>query len=178
MADLSNLSPAARAAYDRLMQGYGRPLTVTSGYRDPSHNAKVGGAKGSQHMHGNALDISAAGMSQEERLALAEAARNAGFQGFGFYDNSLHFDVGPPRAWGADYTRNSLPDWAAAWMAGAPAVAPSGAPASMGQPEVVNALAMAPQQPELRLRDMRQDPAAFMSQNRLARVPLTYTRRS
>lgn len=101
---------------DRLTQSWGQPLSVTSGYRDPATNARVGGARNSQHTHGNAFDISVAGMSPEQRLALATAARNAGFQGFGFYDNSLHFDVGAPRAWGPSYSRDSLPGWAADWV--------------------------------------------------------------
>lgn len=110
------ISPEAQAALDRLTQSWGQPLSVTSGYRDPATNARVGGARNSQHTHGNAFDISVAGMSPEQRLALATAARNAGFQGFGFYDNSLHFDVGAPRAWGPSYSRDSLPGWAADWV--------------------------------------------------------------
>ena len=110
------ISPEAQAAMDRLTQSWGQPLSVTSGYRDPATNARVGGARNSQHTHGNAFDISVAGMSPEQRLALATAARNAGFQGFGFYDNSLHFDVGAPRAWGPSYHRDSLPGWASDWV--------------------------------------------------------------
>lgn len=110
------ISAAAQAALDQLQQTWGKPLQITSGYRDPARNASVGGAKGSQHIHGNAFDISAAGMSPEERLALASLARDAGFKGFGFYDNSLHFDVGAPRAWGPDYHRGSVPDWAQSWV--------------------------------------------------------------
>jgi GH25 family lysozyme M1 (1,4-beta-N-acetylmuramidase) len=32
------------------------PLAIQSGYRDPAHNTKVGGAASSQHLHGNACD--------------------------------------------------------------------------------------------------------------------------
>ena len=35
------------------------------------------------------------------------------FRGIGVYDNALHFDVGADRAWGASYSRDSLPAWAA-----------------------------------------------------------------
>jgi len=110
------ISTAAQTALDRLTQSWGQPLTITSGYRDPAYNASVGGARNSQHTHGNAFDIDVSKLSPQDRLALADAARAAGFQGFGFYDNSLHFDVGAPRAWGPSYSRDSIPAWAADWV--------------------------------------------------------------
>lgn len=109
------VTPQARAALDALFASYGSPLPILSAYRDPETNARVGGARASQHMHGNAFDIDASGLSLQERLRLADLARAAGFQGFGFYDNSLHFDVGPPRAWGPDYSSGSIPSWAIDW---------------------------------------------------------------
>lgn len=36
----------------------GGPVSVVSGYRDPAHNTKVGGAANSQHLYGNAADVS------------------------------------------------------------------------------------------------------------------------
>lgn len=111
----AGMSPAALAAFDRL-SGYYPDLNVTSAYRDPSHNARVGGAKGSQHIHGNAYDLSTAGMSREQVGALIDAAQASGFNGIGVYDNSLHFDVGPERAWGPSYGRESLPAWAVPYI--------------------------------------------------------------
>jgi predicted chitinase len=35
----------------------GCPCHLVSGYRDPRHNARVGGAKSSQHLHGNGVDL-------------------------------------------------------------------------------------------------------------------------
>lgn len=113
---MAGLTPEAQAAWQRLTQSWSQPLAITSGYRDPAHNASVGGARNSQHTHGNAFDIDVSGLSLQDRLALADAARAAGFQGFGFYDNSLHFDVGAPRAWGPSYSRDSIPGWAADWV--------------------------------------------------------------
>lgn len=109
------LTPAATEAYSRLA-GIFPDLTMTSGYRDPAYNAKVGGAKNSQHTHGNAFDFSTAGMSQSEVGALIDAAQSVGFNGVGVYDNSVHFDVGPRRAWGPSYGRESLPGWAAPYV--------------------------------------------------------------
>lgn len=34
-----------------------RPLIVSSGYRSPAHNARIGGASNSPHIHGRAVDI-------------------------------------------------------------------------------------------------------------------------
>ena len=44
---------------DPLREMYGKPITVNSGYRCPQLNAAVGGAKTSQHMRGEAADITA-----------------------------------------------------------------------------------------------------------------------
>jgi hypothetical protein len=121
MTDLSRISTPAAGAYARLMQSWGAPLPVTSGYRSPEYNAKVGGAKNSQHLHGNAYDISTSGLTQAQQIDLINKARASGFGGIGVYDNSLHFDVGAPRAWGSDYTSKTLPSWAASALGSATA---------------------------------------------------------
>lgn len=40
-----------------LRKEYGKPMRVTSGYRTPERNARVGGAKGSLHMQALACDF-------------------------------------------------------------------------------------------------------------------------
>lgn len=107
------ISPEAETAFRTLEGTWGRPLRVNSAYRDPKKNAAVGGAKGSQHIHGNAFDVDVSDLSQEERVNLIKSARASGFRGIGVYNNSLHFDVGGDRAWGPSYGRESLPSWAA-----------------------------------------------------------------
>lgn len=113
------LQPRVTELLTGLESAYGQPLNVTSGYRSPEHNAAVGGAKGSQHMHGNAVDIDVSGMSTDERRTLIELAKAQGFTGVGIYDNSLHFDTGAERAWGPSYRRDSVPSWAADLVGGA-----------------------------------------------------------
>lgn len=169
MANLENMSPEAQAAWAQLTQSYGQ-LKINSAYRDPAHNAKVGGAKKSQHMHGNAYDVDVSGLPEAERLKLIEQARGAGFKGIGVYDNALHFDVGPSRAWGSDYTSGSLPSWAAGAVG-----APVGQQAAQNMPaqgqqapqrqggQPMNALApqQAPQGPQTVANVL--DPRSFMT---------------
>lgn len=55
-------------AFQRVRDIYGGPITIGdsggSGYRCPIHNAEVGGASGSLHMAGNALDLHASDTSR------------------------------------------------------------------------------------------------------------------
>lgn len=111
--NLGGVSPAASEAMRAWVGGWGGPMpVVNSAFRDAAHNAKVGGAKGSQHLHGNAFDISTAGWTLLDRQNAVRSLRQAGFTGIGVYDNSIHADVGPARTWGPDYTRNTAPAWA------------------------------------------------------------------
>lgn len=47
---------------DDLREHLGRPIRIVSGYRCPEYNAKVGGAKASQHMLGRAADVRVMGL--------------------------------------------------------------------------------------------------------------------
>ena len=46
-----------RAMFNPLRERWGKPLYVTSGYRTPEHNRKVGGRPQSQHLQGRAVDM-------------------------------------------------------------------------------------------------------------------------
>lgn len=48
---------------------FGLPIIVTSGYRTPEVNALVGGTDGSQHLRGQAADITANRKNDNEELA-------------------------------------------------------------------------------------------------------------
>ena len=56
-----------------IREHFGKAVTITSGYRTPAHNAKVGGSKSSQHLLGRAADIRVAGVSVEDVAAYAES---------------------------------------------------------------------------------------------------------
>lgn len=58
---------------EQLRAHFGKAVTITSGYRTPAHNAKVGGSKSSQHLLGRAADIQVASTSVEDVAAYAES---------------------------------------------------------------------------------------------------------
>ena len=56
-----------------IREHFGKPVTITSAYRTPAHNAKAGGAKFSQHLYGRAADIRVQDVSGEDGAAYAES---------------------------------------------------------------------------------------------------------
>ena len=89
-------------ALDRLQAlraALGKPMIVTSGYRSPEHNRRVGGATASRHLEGTAFDIS---MVNHDPATFIAAAQRVGFRGIGTYprSNFVHIDTGPARTWG------------------------------------------------------------------------------
>ena len=42
---------------NRIREDYGKPINVSSGARCAEHNKKIGGAKASEHLKGNAVDL-------------------------------------------------------------------------------------------------------------------------
>lgn len=52
-----NLAALVEKILDPLRERWGAPIIVSSGYRCPKLNRAVGGAKTSQHMKGQAVDI-------------------------------------------------------------------------------------------------------------------------
>jgi peptidoglycan hydrolase-like protein with peptidoglycan-binding domain/GH25 family lysozyme M1 (1,4-beta-N-acetylmuramidase) len=71
-------------AMERERDILGHPIGVVSGYRDPAHNERVGGAKNSQHLYGTAGD----------RRTLVSSCRDSGHSGVGTCGNEcFHGDV-------------------------------------------------------------------------------------
>ena len=79
----------------------GMQLDITSAYRSPTYNRKVGGARKSQHVKGKAVDILWPTSDRAGRIRFLELAIQAGFNGIGTYDNFIHVDTRPEKAsWG------------------------------------------------------------------------------
>lgn len=67
-----------------------------SGYRTPSHNKKVGGAKNSQHLTASAGDINADGYTPKQLAVKIEELIKQGKMtegGIGIYKNFAHYDI-------------------------------------------------------------------------------------
>lgn len=80
-----------------------RPVAIASGYRDHTHNRRVGGVPDSQHLYGNAADV-------EPRAGATAVRRLARFSGIGLQRATglvNHVDV---RHLGPNPTRGTLRD--------------------------------------------------------------------
>ena len=86
---------------EKMRVALGVPITVESGYRCLKHNKDVGGANGSGHCLGTALDLTTAKVSRERLAVLAELV---GVPRIGIYltDNKkcmVHIGVGNKCHW-------------------------------------------------------------------------------
>lgn len=70
----------------------GKPVIITSGYRTPTRNSSVGGAKYSYHMRGMGADIQVESMNTKEVAKKLDEIVPDGC-GIIVYNNWVHFDV-------------------------------------------------------------------------------------
>lgn len=63
-----NVAALVDRVLDPLREAWGKPVTVTSGYRCPELNKIVGGSKTSHHVRGMAADISTGNRVENRRL--------------------------------------------------------------------------------------------------------------
>jgi hypothetical protein len=72
--DIARMKIVAAECYEPLWRSAGGAIRISSFYRSPALNSKVGGSKTSQHMLGAAIDIVATGkMTNAKLLLLAKA---------------------------------------------------------------------------------------------------------
>jgi hypothetical protein len=65
-----NLTILAQHFLQPIRDAVGKPVIITSGYRNRAVNAAVGGSKTSAHMRGEAADFKVAGMTSQELARL------------------------------------------------------------------------------------------------------------
>ena len=65
---IKNLTALVDNVLDPLREAWGAPIHVNSGYRCPALNKAVGGVPASQHMLGEAADITAGSKVKNQRL--------------------------------------------------------------------------------------------------------------
>jgi uncharacterized protein YcbK (DUF882 family) len=96
------VDPEALDLLQEMRTRIGKPFYVVSGYRSPTHNRHVGGAKHSFHKDGVAFDIT---MDNHDPYEFKRMAEEVGFDGIGTYPprrgNFIHVDNRGYRArWG------------------------------------------------------------------------------
>ena len=94
------VSPALVERLQRIRDAMLMPIRITSGYRCPTYNDKIGGEKHSAHTTGEGVDVMIPS-NHYRYLFLEEALR--WFLRIGIYDRHIHVDVSGelprPRCW-------------------------------------------------------------------------------
>ncbi|WP_157070069.1 YcbK family protein [Aureimonas frigidaquae] len=83
----------------QIEQRFGKKVVITSGFRSPSHNRRVRGAKASLHMACKAADLHVPGVSGLEVARYVRALPNRGGVGTYCHTAAIHVDVGKQRDW-------------------------------------------------------------------------------
>lgn len=65
---IQNLQYGVDMVLDPLRRLYGKPIVITSGYRCPELNKRVGGVTNSWHTQGNAADIHVSSLAEASKI--------------------------------------------------------------------------------------------------------------
>jgi hypothetical protein len=111
-SDAIHIDTALVDILDRLRERFG-PIGINSGYRTPAYNAKIGGAKASQHLLGTAADTRyAQGVQLEE---VAKYAQWLGAGGIGVYGagdgNFVHVDSRSKPSYWRGHQQSRVSTW-------------------------------------------------------------------
>lgn len=79
-------------AADKVRYHFGKPMRVTSGVRDPQHNANVGGVSNSRHLSGKAMDFGVEGFSASMVLAYVQKLPEIRYA-YAIDSHHVHMDI-------------------------------------------------------------------------------------
>lgn len=93
--DVAKIDDKLITFVQKIRDHFGKPVTINSGYRCPTHNKAVGGASGSYHTKGMAADIRISGV---DPIEIAKYAESIGVLGIGLYETNqdgffVHIDT-------------------------------------------------------------------------------------
>jgi len=91
------ISPELVSVLQNIRAHFGKPVTITSAYRTPAHNKKVGGVADSMHLYGAAADIKIKDIRPRQVAQYAEKLLT-GKGGIGVYETFVHIDVRTTKA--------------------------------------------------------------------------------
>lgn len=83
---------------DTLSSIVGRRVSILSGYRTPSFNQEVCGARFSEHLYGCAADIRVEGMSPKVLYEILDTNVMPDKGGLGLYPTFVHLDTRPKKS--------------------------------------------------------------------------------
>lgn len=94
-SDLILINPSLITLLEKIREHFNKPIRITSGYRTPAYNEKLislgkKAAVDSQHMYGNAADISIEGVPSKEIYSWLNSFHQGGL---GLYSSFVHVDV-------------------------------------------------------------------------------------
>ena len=95
---LQNMKRLLENEYTKMQEFYGGRLFINDALAKAGTTRAIA-TPGSMHFFGKALDIDISSMSNTQKMKLVDAAKKAGFTGFGFGSELLHVDTGTPRSW-------------------------------------------------------------------------------
>jgi len=102
------LKPAVLGILKTVERRYGSKPIVTSGYRSPQRNRRAGGARNSQHIYCNAVDIQVEGVSKWDLAKYLRSIPGRGGVGTYCRTKSVHVDIGKKRDWHHPCRRSSV----------------------------------------------------------------------